>query len=90
VAAVTTADGCAVIASDAVHYYEELERDWAFAVAADLPQLYRAYDQLRELAAQAGTEIVAGHDPQVFTRFPGRGDGGHVVRIGSAAASGFG
>jgi glyoxylase-like metal-dependent hydrolase (beta-lactamase superfamily II) len=90
VAAVTTADGCAVIASDAVHYYEELERDWAFAVAADLPQLYRAYDQLRELAGQAGTEIVAGHDPQVFTRFPGRGDGGHVVRIGTAAASVFG
>jgi glyoxylase-like metal-dependent hydrolase (beta-lactamase superfamily II) len=86
VAAVATADGSAVIASDAAHYYEELERDWAFAVAADLPQLYRAYDQLRELAGQAGTQIVAGHDPAVFTRFPGRGHGDHVVRIGAAAA----
>jgi len=90
VAAVTTAGGRAVIASDAVHYYEELERDWAFAVAADLPQLYRAYDRLRELARQAGTEIVAGHDPQVFTRFPGRSDGGRVVSIAGAAALAFG
>jgi glyoxylase-like metal-dependent hydrolase (beta-lactamase superfamily II) len=87
VAAVTTDGGHAVIASDAVHYYEELERDWAFGVAADLPQLYRAYDQLRELAGEAGTVIVAGHDPEVFTRFPGRGEAGHVVRIGGAAAS---
>jgi glyoxylase-like metal-dependent hydrolase (beta-lactamase superfamily II) len=80
VAVVATAGGHAVIASDAVHYYEELERDRPFAVVADLGQMYRAYDQLRELGSQAGTEIVAGHDPAVFTRFPGRG-GDHVVRI---------
>jgi glyoxylase-like metal-dependent hydrolase (beta-lactamase superfamily II) len=85
VAAAATADGQAVIASDAVHYYEELERDRPFAVVADLPQMYRAYDQLRELASQAGTEIVAGHDPAVCTRFPGRGAGSvyprHVIQI---------
>jgi glyoxylase-like metal-dependent hydrolase (beta-lactamase superfamily II) len=80
VAMVTTADGGVVIASDAVHYYEELERDWAFAAVADLPQMYRAYDQLREMADQAGTRIIAGHDPEVFARFPGRGDD-HVVTI---------
>jgi glyoxylase-like metal-dependent hydrolase (beta-lactamase superfamily II) len=81
VVAVTTADGTAVIASDAVHYYEELERDRPSAVVADLRQMYRAFDQLRELASQADTEIVAGHDPAVFTRFPGRGDASHVIRI---------
>jgi glyoxylase-like metal-dependent hydrolase (beta-lactamase superfamily II) len=84
VAAVATADGGAVLASDAVHYYEELERDRPSAMVADLRQMYRAYDQLRELASQAGTEIVAGHDPAVGTRFPGRGGSvypRHVVRI---------
>ena len=85
VAAVATADGSAVIASDAVHYYEELERDRPSAVVADLRQMYRAFDQLRELTSQAGTEIVAGHDPAVFSRFPGRGAGSvyarHVIRI---------
>ena len=81
VATVATAGGRAVIASDAVHYYEELERDRPFAVVADLPQMYRAYDRLRELASQAGTEIVAGHDPAVCTRFPGRGGTSHVIQI---------
>jgi glyoxylase-like metal-dependent hydrolase (beta-lactamase superfamily II) len=81
VAVVATADGSAVIASDAVHYYDELERDRPSAVVADLRQMYRAFDRLRELASQAGTEIVAGHDPAVFTRFPGRGDTSDVVRI---------
>jgi glyoxylase-like metal-dependent hydrolase (beta-lactamase superfamily II) len=84
VAAVATAAGTVIIASDAVHYYEEIERDWAFGAVADLPQLYRAYDQLTEMASQPGTQIVAGHDPAVFDRFPGRGDEDHVVRIGAA------
>ncbi len=84
VAAAATADGTVIIASDAVHYYEELERDWAFGAVTDLPQLYRAYDQLTEMASQPGTQIVAGHDPAVFDRFPGRGDEDHVVRIGAA------
>jgi hypothetical protein len=47
--------------------------------------MYRAFDQLRELASQAGTEIVAGHDPAVFSRFPSHGGGTgyprHVIRI---------
>jgi len=84
IAAVATGDGSAVIASDAVHYYEELERDRPSAVVADLRQMYRAFDQLRELASQAGTEIVAGHDPAVFSRFASRGGSGyprHVIRI---------
>jgi glyoxylase-like metal-dependent hydrolase (beta-lactamase superfamily II) len=81
VAVVATPGGGVVIASDAVHYYEELERDRPSAVVADLRQMYRAYDQLRELASQAGTEIVAGHDPAVFTRFPGRVGTSDVVRI---------
>jgi len=32
---------------------EELERDRPSAVVADLRQMYRAFDQLRELASQA-------------------------------------
>ena len=83
---VATADGSVVIASDALHYYEELERDRAFAVVTDLPQMYRAYDQLKEVASHAGTEIVAGHDPAVFTRFPGHDSGSHVARIGALAS----
>ena len=47
---VATAAGLVILASDAVHYYEELERDRPFATVANLPELYAAFDQIRELA----------------------------------------
>jgi glyoxylase-like metal-dependent hydrolase (beta-lactamase superfamily II) len=69
VVSVPTAAGPVVLASDAVHFYEEVERDRPFAIVADLPAMYRAYDLLAGLAAQPGARLVAGHDPLVRTRF---------------------
>jgi glyoxylase-like metal-dependent hydrolase (beta-lactamase superfamily II) len=70
IASVTTRDGGAVVlASDALHFYEEVERDRPFAVLADLPGMYRAYDTLAQLATQPRTHLVAGHDPLVRARF---------------------
>jgi glyoxylase-like metal-dependent hydrolase (beta-lactamase superfamily II) len=69
VVSVATAAGPVVLASDAVHFYEEVERDRPFAVVADLPAMYRAYDLLADLAAQPGARLIAGHDPLVRTRF---------------------
>jgi glyoxylase-like metal-dependent hydrolase (beta-lactamase superfamily II) len=63
------AGGTVVLASDALHFYEEVERDRPFSVIADLPAMYRAYDTLAQLAAEPGTHLVAGHDPLVRTRF---------------------
>jgi glyoxylase-like metal-dependent hydrolase (beta-lactamase superfamily II) len=82
VAAVTVPDGgTRVLASDALHFYEEVERDRPFAILADLPGMYRAYDTLAQLAGQPGTHLVAGHDPAVRARFaplarPAGGPGG--------------
>ena len=64
-----TSAGTAVLASDALHFYEEIERDRPFAILADLPAMYRAYDTLAGLASQPGTHLVAGHDPAVRARF---------------------
>ena len=70
IASVATPEGgTAVLASDALHFYEEVERDRPFAIVADLPAMYRAYDTLAQLATQPGTRLVAGHDPLVRTRF---------------------
>jgi glyoxylase-like metal-dependent hydrolase (beta-lactamase superfamily II) len=69
VVSVPTATGTVVLASDAVHFYEEVERDRPFAVVTDLAAMYRAYDLLAGLAARPGTSLVAGHDPLVRTRF---------------------
>jgi glyoxylase-like metal-dependent hydrolase (beta-lactamase superfamily II) len=59
-----------VLASDAVHFYEELERDYACAVLTDLARVYAAYDRIRALADERGARVLAGHDPLVMDRFP--------------------
>jgi glyoxylase-like metal-dependent hydrolase (beta-lactamase superfamily II) len=78
---VATAAGPVILASDAVHYYEELERDRPFATVANLADMYAAFDQIRELAAEPGARVVAGHDPLVAERFGGRAGSGHVIQV---------
>jgi glyoxylase-like metal-dependent hydrolase (beta-lactamase superfamily II) len=80
---VETGSGPVVLASDAIHYYEEMERDWPCSLLVDVAETYAGYDLLRELEA-GGCQIVAGHDPLVMQRFPRLdGDlGGLVVRAG--------
>jgi glyoxylase-like metal-dependent hydrolase (beta-lactamase superfamily II) len=71
-----------VLTSDAVHFYEEIERDRPYAVVADVDAMLRTYRLLRDLEAD-GALLVAGHDPLVRRRFAGRrGPAGTVaVRI---------
>ena len=76
---VDAAGGPVILASDAIHYYEELERDWPFGVLVDLAEIYDGYATLRELAARPGAVLVPGHDPAVCERFPS--DDGLVYRI---------
>jgi len=59
-----------VIASDAVHYYEELEGGSVFSIYHDLQAMLAGYELLRTL----GKPIVAGHDPAVLERFEARGN----------------
>lgn len=79
---VATAAGRVVLAADAVHYYEELERDRPFCVVADVPAMYTAFDLIREMEADSDTRVAAGHDPLVRERFtpPGQ-ELGDVIRL---------
>jgi glyoxylase-like metal-dependent hydrolase (beta-lactamase superfamily II) len=80
---VATATGQAVLASDAVHFYEEVELDRPFTYLTDLEGTYRAYDLLRELTDEPGAVLVAGHDADVMRRFPRLpGSTEEVVRVG--------
>lgn len=82
VTTVAVEDGLVALASDAVHFYEELELDRPFGVIADLARMYEAYDALKEMAA-AGTTVVPGHDPDVLRRHPAIDDlKGNAVRLG--------
>jgi glyoxylase-like metal-dependent hydrolase (beta-lactamase superfamily II) len=82
---VATAAGQAVLASDAVHYYEEYERDRPFAFVADLPAMYRTFDLLREITADPGRVLIPGHDPEVMHRFPIHEGTGEVRRVSAIA-----
>jgi len=67
--------GAVVLASDAVHYYEELDRNWPFVIFVDLDVMVAGYDTVRRLAAEHEAPVVAGHDPLVMERFPLVADG---------------
>lgn len=70
-----------LLASDAAHYYENLEQDRPFNSVHSLAEMYGAFDRLAELAGSDGV-IVPGHDPAVMDRFPTVGGlDGIVVRI---------
>ncbi|MGE5273625.1 MAG: N-acyl homoserine lactonase family protein [Verrucomicrobiota bacterium] len=72
---VETVGGSVVIASDAVHYYEELELERPFEIMVDLRAMYAGYATVAELAARPGAALLVGHDPEVMTRFPVLADG---------------
>ncbi|HEY7965701.1 MAG TPA: N-acyl homoserine lactonase family protein [Solirubrobacteraceae bacterium] len=77
---VETGSGVVALASDAVHFYEELELDRPFGVIADLERMYAAYDLLRELGG-SGAVLVPGHDPQVASRYPALGTGPSALAV---------
>jgi glyoxylase-like metal-dependent hydrolase (beta-lactamase superfamily II) len=79
---VETARGTVVLASDAVHFYEELALSRPFDVVVDLRRMYDAYALLRR-HEQEGAIVVPGHDPAVTARFPAVGGDaeGIAVRI---------
>jgi hypothetical protein len=58
-----------VLASDATHYYENIEATRPFSIVFDVPAMIGGYDVLRSLAGPGGV-IVPGHDPMVFERHP--------------------
>jgi len=81
VAVTTAAASTVVLASDALHFYAEAERDRPFAIVAELPAMYRAYDLLNDWAGQQATYLVAGHDPLVRQRFAAHPAGPDVTDL---------
>jgi glyoxylase-like metal-dependent hydrolase (beta-lactamase superfamily II) len=60
--------GQVVLASDAIHYDDELERQRPFGIFTDLADMYRGYATLQRYA-DSGAAVVPGHDPSVMDRF---------------------
>jgi glyoxylase-like metal-dependent hydrolase (beta-lactamase superfamily II) len=77
-ATVKLASGTAVIASDNMYLYENLEKHLPIAQTLDAASNLRAQERMTTLASEPRL-IVPGHDPTVFTRFSSVRSG--VVRI---------
>lgn len=76
--AVNTKTGVAVIASDNLYLYENLDKHLPIAQTLDATSNLKAQDRMKQLATNPKL-IVPGHDPDVFVRFPSPGNG--VARI---------
>jgi glyoxylase-like metal-dependent hydrolase (beta-lactamase superfamily II) len=79
---VWTESGWLVLASDATHYYENLESGRPFPILFDVGAVLEGFTTLRRLAS-SDDAIVPGHDPKVFERHPPAGEGleGVAVRL---------
>lgn len=69
----------AIIASDNLYLYENLEQRRPIAATWDTVSNLAAHDRMRRLAG-AGKLIVPGHDPAIFTRFTLIAPGVAVIR----------
>ena len=80
---VETAGGPVVLASDASHFHENIERDLPAPLLHSMTGVYGAFDRVKELAG-AGS-VVPGHDPAVLARYPPAGE--WIVRLSASSGS---
>ena len=79
---VATRRGWVVLASDASHFYANMEETRPFPIVYSVADMVEGYGRLRALADSAG-HIIPGHDPLVLERYPSpsRDLEGIVVRL---------
>lgn len=66
---VLTRRGWVVLASDATHFYANMEQGRPFPIVYDMGEVLQGYETVRTLA-DSPDHIVPGHDPLVMTRYP--------------------
>lgn len=71
---VHTPRGWIVLASDAAHYYRNLQERNPFPAILDVGQMLDGYRRIERLA-DSPQHIVPGHDPEVLERYPRRDQG---------------
>ncbi|TXN29962.1 N-acyl homoserine lactonase family protein [Lacisediminihabitans profunda] len=67
---VSTSEGVVLLASDAIHFYEEYEADRPFTYVANLIDMYAAFDTIHEMERSGEVQhVVSGHDADTLGRF---------------------
>jgi glyoxylase-like metal-dependent hydrolase (beta-lactamase superfamily II) len=85
---VPTSEGTVLLASDSVHYYEELEAEMPFTSVSDVVGMYRAFDLIHDWVATGQVQhVISGHDPGTLDRFnPAAGPlRGRVATVGMSS-----
>lgn len=77
---VHTARGWVVLASDASHYYDNMDDDSPFPVVHDIGAMLEGYRKLHRFASSPA-HIVPGHDPLVRQRYPAHESAPDVVAL---------
>ena len=67
---VMTARGPVVLASDASHFYANMDRGLPFPIVFNLGEMAAGWAQAHALADGDASRVVPGHDPLVRTRYP--------------------
>lgn len=66
---VHTRRGWIVLASDASHFYENMERELPYPIVHHVGDMVAGWDRMKRLA-DSPRHIVPGHDPEVLRRYP--------------------
>ena len=79
---VHTTRGWVILASDAVHVFEEVDEERPFAIFYDLPGMLEGYRRINRLAGSRDL-IIPGHDARVTKAYPAVAPGheGRVLRL---------
>jgi glyoxylase-like metal-dependent hydrolase (beta-lactamase superfamily II) len=85
---IKTARGWVVLASDATHYFANMEQRRPFPILCDVGKVLDGYDRLKALA-DSPEHIVPGHDPLVRQLYPPASDRLRdiIVRLDAQPAS---
>ena len=74
--------GPLILASDAAHFYEQLEHEWPFFAFTNLAEMRSALRFIIELSKRTGATIIPGHDGRTRERFSHpAGPAGAIVSI---------
>jgi glyoxylase-like metal-dependent hydrolase (beta-lactamase superfamily II) len=79
---VQTARGSVVLASDASHFYANMQRGEPFPILFNLGDMVQGWRTARRLAGGDESRVVPGHDPEVRRRYPAlAGSDGETVQL---------
>jgi len=77
---VRTARGWVVLASDALHYYEEYARGVPFSVVFSSAEMIASHDLIRALA-ESDDHVLPAHDPALVAIYPQHEGGKNILRL---------